>query len=313
MRREKLNWTTASTSLRRPLGGRLRTYRPDGPRQIRPAEHLDHIRKALLRGELAVNGFNRWRFLKNRTAATHWTFIRPGETEAAVAIERAIAKREAGSVSVTVVTEDSAEETVFRLDAGLEIPDLLLARRDWSQFPNECPSFLRLIRLARQRETVVHIVAAFGRQPNVGDDLHAEARRRWRLQREPLYGPAPRTSRIERKFGESLKAAGFEPIPQVPVGSYYLDFGITGASEGLPIRLDVEVDGRFWHEELPGRQRFRDIQRDSVVRRLGWRPVRLWADEVVDDEDGCIERIRREAISPTPQRGGVEDGRREND
>ncbi len=313
MQTENLDWATGITSLRRPLGGRLRTYRPDGPRQIRRAEHLDYIRKALLRGELAVNGFNRWRFLKNRLAATHWTFAKPGDAEAVVATERAIAEREAGSISITMVAEDSAEETAFGLVAGLDSPDLLLAQRDWSQFPNECPSFLRLIRLARLRGTVIHIVAAFGCQANEGDGLHVEARRRWRLQREPLYGPAPRTSRIERNFGKRLKSAGFEPIPQLPVGNYYLDFGIIGTSAGLPIRLDVEVDGRFWHEEMPGRQRFRDKQRDSVVRRLGWRPVRLWADEVVDDEVGCIERIRREAISPTPLRDGVEDGRSEND
>ena len=294
------DWTPGTESLRRPLGGRLRTYRPVDQDKGNRAERLDTIRKALLRGELAVNGFNRWRLLRDRTAAIHWTFTSAGETEATVASERAIAEREAGKLSVAIADESSAEDMVVRIDAGLERADLLFAQRDWNRFPGACPPFLRMIHLARQRGMIVHAIAAFGPQAVADDDVFLEARRRWRLQQEPLFGPAPRTSNIERRFGERLRTSGLDPIPQKPVANYYLDFAVLGDPNGLPIRLDIEVDGRFWHEDLPGRQRLRDEKRDRALRALGWRPVRLWADDIERDPDACLERIHREARSPTP-------------
>ena len=313
MQPEFLEMVPGNESLRRALGGRLRTYRPDARSRVGRTEHLDHIRKALLRGELVVNGFNRWRLLESRVPAIHWTFADAGKTEAAVADERAIAEREAGAISIAHADESSAEETAIRIDAGIELPELLYAQRDWNRSPGDCPQFLRMIRLAVRRGTVVHVVAAFGPRAHPSDRLFLEARRQWRLQRDPLLGPVPRTSRIERHFGRCLRDAGLDPIPQVPVANYYLDFAVFGTSKGLPVRLDVEVDGRFWHEDIPGRQRFRDQQRDRVMKRLGWRPVRLWTDDIERDNDGCIERIRAEAASPTPLNVGTGDGRKKND
>ena len=277
----------------------MRTYRPNGCR-IAPSKHLDCIRKAIIRGELDINAFNRWRLLKNRTAGSHWTFTKPGETDTTISTERAMAQREAGDISIAITDERRAEETAIRIDTGLEKSDLLLARRDWSQVHGECPAFSSMINLARRHGVTVHIVAAFGNQPSDSDGFFAEARRRWRLAQDPLLGPAPRTSRIERSFGERLKAAGLNPIPQMPVAGYYLDFAVISALDGLPVRLDIEVDGRFWHEELPGHHRLRDKKRDQVLRHLGWRPVRLWADDIVRDEDKCLERVLAEAASPKP-------------
>ncbi len=207
-----------------------------------------------------------------------------------------MAEREAGNISVLVANEQLAEQTAIRIDAGLEKADLLFAQRDWSQARGDCPAFVRMIHLARRRGMTVHVVAAFGAQAS-DDDLYAEARRRWMLQRNPLLRPAPRTSNIERRFGERLKEAGLNPIPQMPVADYYLDFALLGTSDGLPLRLDIEVDGRYWHEELPGRQRLRDEQRDRVLRNLGWRPLRFWVDDILRDEAGCLERVLSEAGS----------------
>ncbi len=286
--------------LRRPLGGRLRTYRPAQSRAA-PAERLNRIRKAMLRGELVVNSFNRWQLLKNRTAGVHWTFTEPGSTNDTASMERAVARREAGDISIAMTDERRAEETATRINAGLERSDLLFALRDWSQAPGECPAFARMIHGARQRGITVHIVAAFGTRHGDGDKFLAEARRRWRLSRDPMLGPAPHTSRIERDFGECLKDAGINPIPQMPVAGYYLDFAVLGTSGGLPVRLDVEVDGRFWHEELPGHLRPQDEKRDRALRRLGWRPVRFWADEIKRDQDACLTRVLADMASPEPR------------
>ena len=63
------------------------------------------------------------------------------------------------------------------------------------------------------------------------------------------------------------------------------------------MRLDVEVDGRYWHEELPNRLRSRDERRGQLLRLFGWRPVRFWTDEIEADVEGCVERVRRERVS----------------
>ena len=287
-----------SPSLRRPLGGRLRTYRTrTGTCR---ADRLDAIRKALARGELVVNAFNRWRLLENRTPAVHWTFTDTGQTDAVAATELALAKREALDITVAFADEFSAEELTNRIRSGLERPNLVLAQRDWGLRPTACPWFSRMVRAATQRGVAVHVVAAFGSQAGPHGDLFNDARRHWRLQHEPLTGPAPRMSNIERRFGERLGTEGFDPVPQIPVARYFLDFAVFGSAKGLPIRLDIEVDGRHWHEELPGRYGPRDERRDRVMRCLGWRPVRFWTDDIERDADACLDRIRRESASPRP-------------
>ena len=87
----------------------------------------------------------------------------------------------------------------------------------------------------------VHVMAAFGDVAGIRDGMYDEARRIWRSQREPLLGPTPVTSSIERSFGRHLEVAGLEPIAQFPVAQFYLDFAVFGESGGLPVRLDVEV------------------------------------------------------------------------
>lgn len=282
----------------------MRAYRPSKSQ----ASRLDRIRKAILRGELAVNALNRWRLLGDQTSGVHWTFTDEGRTGAAVTTEVAIARREAGNISVAITDETNAQEMANRIVDGLERAKLLFAKRDWSRVRSACPSFVELIQVAKQRGMAVHVIAAFGEDAGIRDDLYEEARRVWRLQREPLLGPTPRTSNIERSFGDRLNLAGLDPIAQFPVAHYYLDFAVIGGNGGLPVRLDVEVDGRYWHEELPNRSGPRDEQRDRLLRLFGWRPVRFWTDEIETDVETCVERVRWERVSGpvdlrTPIRG----------
>ena len=283
-------------ALRRAWGGRLRSFRPnpgDGSR-------LKAIRKALIRGELVLNGFNRWRLLPPNRPATGWTFTETGQTEEVAGTEIRIARREAGTARILVMDETTAEEIATRFEEEDERADLLVARRDWSRYPGTCPAFGRVLEVARRRGLVAHVIAALGAAPHSEDDLYREARRRWWFEREPLHRPLPQSSNIERRFGEALTSAGLDPISQRPVAHYFLDFALVGQTSGLPTRLDIEVDGRRWHEELPGRRRIEDERRDQVLKWLGWRPVRFWTDEIERDEAGCIERIRREFMSMTP-------------
>ena len=284
------------SALRRAWGGRLRTYRPTSTGESR----LDAIRKALVRGELSLNGFNRWRLLQAPRPATGWTFTETGQTEQVAETEIRIAKRESDVLRVIVVDETTVGEAALRLKQEGERPDLLVACRDWSRHPTPCPEFGRILDAARTRGLVTHVVAALHIDSPCDEDLYREARHRWRLDREPCLRPLPHSSKIERRFGELLNEAGLDPIPQHPVAHCFLDFAVVGQANGLPVRLDIEVDGRRWHEELPGRYRPQDERRDQILKRLGWRSVRFWTDEIERDEGGCIERIRREAASPAP-------------
>ena len=283
-------------ALGRAWGGRLRTYRPKPGGEPR----LTAIRKALVRGELALNGFNRWRLLQGTKPATGWTFAEPGTTKEVAQTEIRIAKREADVLRIVVVDESTAREIATRLEMDDERPDLVVAQRDWSRDPSPCPGFGRVLKFARERGLVVHVIAALGSASHPEDALFREARQRWRLDHEPLLRPLPQSSRIERRFGRMVANAGFTPIAQHPVAHYFLDFAVVGQANGFPVRLDIEVDGRHWHEELPGRYRFVDERRDQILKRLGWRPIRFWTDEIEQDAEGSIERIRREAASVTP-------------
>lgn len=283
-------------SLRRRWGGRLRTYRPKPGAETR----LEAIRKALVRGELALNCFNRWRLLQARKPAIGWTFTEPGQTEEVAETEFRIARREVGQLCVAVADEATVEEMAIRIEIGGERPDLLIARRDWFQHRALCPPFDRLLRVANARRLVVHVIAALGAVSHPDDELQREARQRWRVDHDPLLRPLPPSSRIERQFGDLLAASGLDPVPQRPVAQYFLDFAVVGLYDGLPVRLDIEVDGRHWHEEMPGRYRPEDELRNQNLKRLGWRPIRFWTDEIEKDAAGCVERIRREIASPRP-------------
>ena len=96
-------------SLRRPLGGRLRVYRPKILKR-KGVGRLDAIRKALVRGELSLNGFNRWRFLEASKSAIGWTFVDTGRTAESAQIEIQVALRESGDIRIAEADEASVDE-----------------------------------------------------------------------------------------------------------------------------------------------------------------------------------------------------------
>lgn len=100
----------------------------------------------------------------------------------------------------------------------------------------------------------------------------------------------PFDSLWERRLDTAMRGRGLKPIPQYPVGSRYLDFAID--PDG--IKLDVEVDGRRWHEGPDGGRKVADRLRDAELTARGWRVIRFWVHELEQDTEGCLERIERE-------------------
>jgi very-short-patch-repair endonuclease len=75
------------------------------------------------------------------------------------------------------------------------------------------------------------------------------------------------------------RLSGFKFRRQVPVGPYIVDFLCVGA------KLIVEADG-FQHAESP-----RDKARDAYLESQGWKVLRFWNNEVLQNREGVLETI----------------------
>ena len=95
----------------------------------------------------------------------------------------------------------------------------------------------------------------------------------------------------ERKVYHALKARGLDPHPQHEIAGRRLDFALFGANE---VKLDLEVDGRKWHESPDGRRKTSDLWRDHQLKSLGWRVRRFWVDELSKDMEGCLDRVEQD-------------------
>jgi very-short-patch-repair endonuclease len=80
---------------------------------------------------------------------------------------------------------------------------------------------------------------------------------------------------------------GFKFRRQVPVGSYIVDFLCVGA------KLLVEADGSQHAESL------RDKARDAYLESQGWKVLRFWNNEVLQNREGVLETIFAHASGPS--------------
>lgn len=103
--------------------------------------------------------------------------------------------------------------------------------------------------------------------------------------------PGAFDSQWERSVYHALVAAGLEPHPQYEIAGRRLDFALFGAGG---VKLDLEVDGRHWHQTSDGRRKQADIWRDHQLKSLGWRVRRFWVDELARDMEACIELVKRD-------------------
>ena len=89
-----------------------------------------------------------------------------------------------------------------------------------------------------------------------------------------------------------LKRVGYHWRQQAPFRGYYLDFVEHTA------QIVVELDGS---QHGLAENRRRDAARDALLRREGYRVLRFWNSEVIENLDGVIETILR-ASPPPPTR-----------
>ncbi|MFC1522448.1 endonuclease domain-containing protein [Elusimicrobiota bacterium] len=68
---------------------------------------------------------------------------------------------------------------------------------------------------------------------------------------------------------------------------YRLDFAILNGKKPL----DIECDGAKWHSQKT--QKSKDKLRDQALKKAGWKVLRLREDEVVNNKQACIAKIRK--------------------
>ena len=108
----------------------------------------------------------------------------------------------------------------------------------------------------------------------------------------------------ERRLWYFLRAQRFHDLKfkrQKPIGPYIVDFACDD------LRLVVELDGGQHAAE----QKDYDVVRDAWLTSEGWSVTRFWNDEVLQQTEAVLEKIRQLALavpSPACGRGSREAG-----
>lgn len=95
----------------------------------------------------------------------------------------------------------------------------------------------------------------------------------------------------ERKVYHHLKERGLEPQAQFELAGRRLDFALFGEND---VKLDLEIDGRKWHQDQDGNRKAQDHWRDAQIKALGWKVRRFWVDELANDIGECLDIIERD-------------------
>jgi very-short-patch-repair endonuclease len=98
-------------------------------------------------------------------------------------------------------------------------------------------------------------------------------------------------SEWERRVFYALKDRGLDPEPQFEIAGRRLDFALFGRTG---VKLDLEVDGRHWHQDTDGGRKLADHWRDHQLKSMGWRVRRFWVDELSKDMEACLDIVERD-------------------
>jgi very-short-patch-repair endonuclease len=96
----------------------------------------------------------------------------------------------------------------------------------------------------------------------------------------------------ERKLWRRLKhrELGFKFRRQMPIGNYIADFACPAA------RIVIELDGgQHGSDEAEALDRIRT----AAIERSGFRVIRFWNHEVIEQLDDVVEKIWNELYTPT--------------
>lgn len=78
--------------------------------------------------------------------------------------------------------------------------------------------------------------------------------------------------------------------PQMPAGSYRVDFLVSSRFGAETIRIAVECDGHDYHEKTKA-QASRDKRRDRYLQREGYYVFRFTGSDIFNDPKGCAREV----------------------
>ena len=106
---------------------------------------------------------------------------------------------------------------------------------------------------------------------------------------------AVQTDSETNEFEEAVRAAlvdrGLKVDMQVGASRYRIDLAVRDPRDEGQYILGIECDGIAYHSSRTARDR--DLLRQLVLQRMGWRIHRLWSTEWFHDRDQAIESILR--------------------
>jgi len=108
----------------------------------------------------------------------------------------------------------------------------------------------------------------------------------------------------ENRLWFHLQGKNFEGIKfrrQEPIGDYIVDF------VAFEKRLVIEVDGGQHAEE----EKDKDMRRDAWLRSQGFRVLRFWNNEVLQNLEGVLETIRLNCLRHPPLTPPIKGGEKD--
>ena len=112
---------------------------------------------------------------------------------------------------------------------------------------------------------------------------------------------AGRPDALEESIAHALEARGWVVDRHVGASGYRVSLALRDRAQPERWCLGIELDGPFWQSGETVADR--ELLRRDVLRRLGWRTIRVWSAEWLADPAKAIERIERAAASDTPSTG----------
>ena len=155
-----------------------------------------------------------------------------------------------------------------------------------------------LVTRARRRMRVFSSMRAADMNPsglaNAGPKLLKEFLRyaeTGRLDGPTVNAGADVESPFELEVLAELRRLGLDAHPQIGVGKYRIDFGITDPDFPGEYFCGIECDGAAYHSSETARDR--DRLRQQILEARGWTIHRIWSTDWWKDRSGQIERIQR--------------------
>jgi len=93
---------------------------------------------------------------------------------------------------------------------------------------------------------------------------------------------------IERMLREEIESRGYKKgkdfVVQFPLRySFILDIAFPKQM------IAVEADGEHYHTSKEAKKR--DYFKNKILKKLGWKVIRFWGEEIRNNVKGCVDKI----------------------